>query len=129
MKLPIHYTTKMVADANSYSPSAGKPVQVMDSWADLGLPLDIVAPAPVSVDQFSLAHDRAFVEGVLSGKINNGFGNKLASVAASLPYTSGVMLSAARAALTKSMGRDCPLFGFPSCRLRALPAAIAPSTA
>ena len=48
MKLPIHDTPKMVADANSYSPSAGKPVQVMDSWADLGLPLDIVAPAPVS---------------------------------------------------------------------------------
>lgn len=69
MKLPIHYTPKMVADANSYSPSAGKPVQVMDSWADLGLPLDIVAPAPVSMDQFSLAHDRSFVEGPVGAKL------------------------------------------------------------
>ena len=71
MKLSIHYTSKMVANANSYSPSAGKPAQVMDSWADLGLPLEIVVPSPVSVDQFALAHDRVFVEGVLSRRINN----------------------------------------------------------
>jgi len=112
MKLSIHYTPKMVADANSYSPSAGKPVQVMDSWADLGLPSDIVAPAPISVEQFSLAHDWAFVEGVLSGKIDNGFGNTLPSVAASLPYTSGVMLSAARAAMENQRGAIAPCSGF-----------------
>jgi acetoin utilization deacetylase AcuC-like enzyme len=64
------------------------------------------------VDQFSLAHDRAFVEGVLSGGINNGFGNTLPSVAASLPYTSGVMLSAARAALTNQRGAIAPCSGF-----------------
>ena len=82
MGLSIHYTPKMVAESHSYSPSAGKPAQVMDSWADLVLPMEIVAPAPVSVDQLSLAHDRAFVEGVLSGNIKNGFGNTLPSVAA-----------------------------------------------
>lgn len=112
MKLSIHYTPKMVADANSYSPSAGKPAQVMDSWADLGMPLDIVAPTPVSVDQLSLAHDRAFVEGVLSGNIKNGFGNTLPSVSASLPYTSGVMLSATRAALANQWGAIAPCSGF-----------------
>ena len=51
MELSIHYTTKMVANAESFSPSAGKPAQVMDSWASLGLPLNIVEPLPVSVDQ------------------------------------------------------------------------------
>lgn len=112
MKLSIHYTPKMVADANSYSPSAGKPVQVMDSWADLGLPFAIVDPLPVSVDQFALAHDSAFVEGVLSSNIKNGFGNTLPSVAASLPYTSGVMLSAARAALGNRCGAIAPCSGF-----------------
>ena len=112
MKLSIHYTPKMVANADSYSPSAGKPAQVMASWAELGLPLDIVEPSPVSVDQFSLAHDRAFVEGVLAGKIDNGFGNTLPSVAASLPYTSGVMLSAARAALANQRGAIAPCSGF-----------------
>ena len=112
MDLSIHYTPQMVADANSYSPSAGKPAQVMDSWADLGMPLEIVAPAPVSVDQLSLAHDRAFVEGVLSGNFKNGFGNTLPSVAASLPYTSGAMLSAARTALANQWGAVAPCSGF-----------------
>ena len=112
MKLSIHYTPKMVAYADSYSPSAGKPAQVMASWAELGLPLDIVEPSPVSVEQFSLAHDRAFVEGILSGKHDNGFGNTLPSVAASLPYTSGVMLSAARAALENQRGAIAPCSGF-----------------
>ena len=128
MKLSIHYTPKMVANANSYSPSAGKPAQVMDSWVNLGLPLAIVEPLPVSVDQFALAHDRAFVEGVLSGKINNGFCSTLASVAASLPYTSGVLLSAARAALENRCGAIAPV---PASIMPAttLPAAIAPSTA
>lgn len=112
MELSIHYTPKMVASADSYSPSAGKPAQVMASWAESGLPLDIVAPPPVSVDQFCLAHERAFVEGVLSGEINNGFGNTLPGVAASLPYTSGVMLSAARAALANQRGAIAPCSGF-----------------
>ncbi|MBP8029719.1 MAG: hypothetical protein KAY78_00985 [Pseudomonadales bacterium] len=112
MELSIHYTTKMVANAESFSPSAGKPAQVMDSWASLGLPLNIVEPLPVSVDQLFLAHDRAFVEGVLAGSINNGFGNKLASVATSLPYTSGVMLSAAREALSNQCGAIAPCSGF-----------------
>ena len=112
MKFTIHYTPLMVADAASYSPSAGKPALVMSSWADLGLPLEIVAPSPVTVDQLCLAHDRSFVEGVLSGRINNGFGNTLASVAASLPYTSGVMLFAARAALANQCGAIAPCSGF-----------------
>jgi len=112
MKLSVHFTPKMVANADSFSPSAGKPAQVMASWADLGLPLDIVAPPPVSVDQLSLAHDRNFVESVLSGEINNGFGNTMPSVAASLPYTSGVMLYAARAALANQSGAIAPCSGF-----------------
>lgn len=40
------------------------------------------------------------------------FCNRLASVAASLPYTSGVMLSAARAALENRYGAIAPCSGF-----------------
>lgn len=117
MKLSIHYTPKMVANANSYSPSAGKPAQVMDSWVNLGLPLAIEL-LPVSVDQFALAHDRCICrKAFFPEKINNGFCSTLASVAASLPYTSGVLLSAARAALENRCGAIASLFRLPSCRL------------
>ena len=112
MELSVHYTPKMVANAQSYSPSAGKPADVMASWTQLGLPLAIKEPSPVSADQLCLAHDRAFVEGVLRGHITNGFGNKLPAVAASLPYTSGAMLSAARDALTNRSGAIAPCSGF-----------------
>jgi len=112
MKLSVHYTPKMVANADSYSPSAGKPAQVMASWAESSQPLNIIEPLAVSVDQFSLAHDRAYVEGVLSGEINNGFGNTLLSVTTSLPYTSGAMLSAARVALANQSGAIAPCSGF-----------------
>lgn len=112
MEFTIHYTPLMAADAASYSPSAGKPAQVMASWADFGLPLEIVVPPPVSVDQICLAHDRAFVEGVLSGQRSNGFGNTLPGVAASLPFTSGAMLAAARAALANQRGAIAPCSGF-----------------
>lgn len=112
MRLAVHYTPEMVADAASYSPSAGKPALVMDSWARLGLPLDVRAPSPVSQHQLCLAHDRDFVAGVLEGRVRNGFGNRLASVASSLPYTSGAMLAAARDALANGWGAIAPCSGF-----------------
>jgi len=112
MTLSIHYTANMVAHADSYSPSAGKPAQVVASWAECGLPMTIIEPPPVGIDQLALAHDRVFVENMLAGKINNGFGNKRPEVAASLPYTSGAMLAAARAALQNQCGAIAPCSGF-----------------
>lgn len=112
MKLSIHYTDAMVADAASFSPSAGKPALVMGSWANLGLPMEVVEPPPVSIDELCLAHDPEFVRGILAGDRNNGFGNVLPAVTASLPYTSGAMLSAARAALDNRRGAVAPCSGF-----------------
>jgi acetoin utilization deacetylase AcuC-like enzyme len=112
MQISLHYTPQMVADAASYSPSASKPAQVMASWAALRLPLAIVAPVPVSVEQLCTAHERRFVEGVLQGTMDNGFGNRLARVAASLPYTTGSMLAAARVALANRWGAVAPCSGF-----------------
>ncbi len=112
MKIAVHHTPKMVADAASYSPSAGKPALVMEAWARLGLPLDVRAPTPVTEQQLCLAHDRDFVSGVLGGRVRNGFGNRLASVASSLPFTSGAMLAAARDALANGWGAVAPCSGF-----------------
>lgn len=102
----------MVAESESFSPSAHKPREVMKSWQALGLRLDIVAPEAVTIDQLALAHDRAFVEGILSSRSDNGFGNRSANVAASLPYTSGAMLAAARAAIDDGGATVAPCSGF-----------------
>lgn len=102
----------MVTDIASFSPSAGKPREVVNSWRELGIPLQVMMPVPITVDQFCLAHDRAYVEGVLACRIKNGFGNKSRAVAESLPWTSGAMLSAAREAIDNGLVAVAPCSGF-----------------
>ena len=110
--MKVFYTERMLADSESFSPSASKPAEVVNSWKTLGIRMDIVVPAPVTVDQLALAHDREFVEGVLSGARKNGFGNRSPAIAVSLPYTSGAMLAAAREALLNGRVAVAPCSGF-----------------
>jgi acetoin utilization deacetylase AcuC-like enzyme len=95
--VPVFFSNAMVADGlASFSPSAAKPGQVVASWRRLGVPLALLEPTAATIDELALAHDRAHVEDVLACRANNGFGNRSPAVAASLPFTTGAMLSAAR---------------------------------
>jgi len=80
---------------SSFSPSAGKPVEVLKSWLDLGLPIEIGKVKPISEKGLGLAHDPSYVRGVLGLSRSNGFGNQSKEVAASLHWTSGSLYSAA----------------------------------
>lgn len=94
--LPVFYDPRQHTDANiSTSPSAGKPAKVMASWEQSGIPLVRMPVTPATPQQFELAHDAAYVEGVLAARYNNGFGNRLPEVAATLPWTTGSLVSAA----------------------------------
>ena len=110
--IPVFYSPKLVAINYSVSPSAGKPELAVKSWQALGIPLDIREPIPVTVDELSLAHDRTFVEKVLACRANNGFNNRLPEVAASLPYTTGAFVCAAREALRNGQVAVAPVSGF-----------------
>lgn len=112
MSVPVFYSPQMVANSGSYSPSAGKPEQVIQSWQLLGIPMQITAPRPVSRDQLVRAHLASYVDGVLDCRLANGFGNRSAQVAASLPYTCGAMLDACWAALDNGIGAVAPCSGF-----------------
>src|SRR5512140_3658439 len=118
MNLPVFFTSRMVAESGSFSPSAAKPAQVVASWRARGLPIEIFDPAPVTVDQFARAHDRSFVEGVLACRAPNGFGNKSPEVAGSLPFTSGAMLAGARHAIAHRTITCAPVSGFPHAHYR-----------
>ena len=94
------------------SPSAGKPALAVADWLRRGLvsPEQVHSFEPVGVDDLKRVHDADFVDGVLSLELDNGFGNRNADVARSLPYTSGSMLAAAefatlRLRLLKVAGR------------------------
>jgi len=110
--LTVFYSPAMVAPSLSYSPSSEKPAQVVASWKRLGLPLEVRDPRPATAEQLALAHDPAFVFGVLSGRRPNGFDNRSAKIAATLPLTSGAMLSAARHALAHGGAAIAPVSGF-----------------
>jgi acetoin utilization deacetylase AcuC-like enzyme len=110
--IPVYYDARMIADAHSYSPSAGKPRDVIESWKALGIPLAFKRFEPVSRDELALAHSRRYVDDILDGRADNGFGNRLPMVASSLPWTSGAMLAAAREALSNGQVAVAPVAGF-----------------
>ncbi len=117
--IPVFYCPEMVAESGSFSPSAAKPGKVVERWQRRGLPIRVERPEPVTEQTLCLAHDPAYVRGVLAREIDNGFGNRRADVAASLPWTTGAMLSAARAAI-QARGVTCaPCSGFHHAHYRA----------
>jgi acetoin utilization deacetylase AcuC-like enzyme len=111
--IPVFFRPEMVAlDASSTSPSAGKPEQVVADWQSHRFPIDVQGFDPLDAAALSLAHNPAYVQGVLAGAIDNGFGNRRPQVTASLPFTSGAMLAAARAALDNGDVACAPVSGF-----------------
>ncbi len=112
--IKVFFSDKMTAETRSFSPSAGKPSRVVSSWSKFvqSKQIEIVEPDPVSIEQIKFAHQPHYVDGVFSLFIKNGFKNYDQSVADSLPYTSGAMLSAAREALKNQRVAVAPCSGF-----------------
>lgn len=110
--ISVFYDDRMVADAHIFSPSAGKPREVVASWRRHGEALEFPRFDPASVEQFGRAHAEGYVRNVLTGRIPNGFGNTLMEVANALPWTSGAMLAAARAAIGNGAVAVAPVYGF-----------------
>jgi acetoin utilization deacetylase AcuC-like enzyme len=113
--MKVFYRPEQTArNSGTYSPSAGKPALVVQDWLSRGLiqDTDVLGFEPVSRADLKRAHDSHFVDGVLDLGIPNGFGNQDAGVAASLPYTSGSLLAAARHAIEHSENTCSPTSGF-----------------
>lgn len=94
----VFYCDEMVVDQipdykGFKSPSAKKPQAVAEAVKELGVQL--VRPVPLTIDDFKLAHDPAYVEGVLDLTLANGFGTRSKEINDSLPFTNGAMYSAA----------------------------------
>ncbi|MBL8910414.1 MAG: hypothetical protein JNM17_06890 [Archangium sp.] len=110
--LTVFFTPAMVADSQSFSPSAMKPLQVVESWKKLRVTLDFRKPDRATVEEFCRAHDEKFVRDVLSLRTENGFGNRSKAVAESLPWTTGAMRSAAMHAWKNETAAAAPCSGF-----------------
>ena len=111
--IPVVYAPRMVAPPQGRtSPGAQKPALVVEDWQRAGLPLRLVEPAPATVDELCLAHDRAHVEDTLACRKPNGFGTTSREAAASFPWTTGAMLTGARLAIRERTAVCAPCAGF-----------------
>lgn len=110
--IPVFYSPAMCADSLSFSPSPAKPAAVVDAWSKLDIPISVIEPIPLHRREIYRAHDEGYVDDVLAGQRNNGFGNRSRSIAATLRHTNGSMLEAVRRALFNGIGAVSPSSGF-----------------
>lgn len=110
--IPVFYTSKLVASSHSFSPSAGKPRLVVESWKKLGIPISILDPKPLTREEICTAHTRSYVDQILNCERDNGFENRLPEVAESLPYTTAAFVEAAREAVRNGQVAVAPVAGF-----------------
>jgi len=110
--MKVFYNENQSVENNpSISPSAKKPTAVLKSWQEI-VPVEIMPVVPVTVADLELVHDREYVNDVISCRIENGFGNKLKTIADSLLWTNGSFLSAAKYAVENKTNTVSPTSGF-----------------
>lgn len=110
--MKVFYRPDQVANT-PYAPSPRKPRLVVQDWLQQpAMNVEIISFQPVTPAQLAVAHDPKFVRAVLAGESRNGFGNTDANVAASLPYTTGSLVAAARHAVLHNEAVCSPTSGF-----------------
>jgi len=113
MGIPVFYDERQsVAHRGGISPSSGKPALIVAQWLARGLEVALAPVLPATRVELCRAHRPAYVDGVLGLSIANGFGDRRPEIAASLPWTSGSMLSAARHVLAHGGHACSPTSGF-----------------
>lgn len=114
--IPVFYCDAMVGDASSFSPSAGKPKPVVESWQALGIPMTVRDVAPVSHETLCLAHSADYVKRIFGGQEPNGFKNKRIDLAETCRYTVASMIEAGREAVHNGNVAVAPVAGFHHAR-------------
>lgn len=110
--LVFYNKSQCVNEDMGYSPSAKKPKLVVQAWKQLDFPITIHKIRALSMEEISVAHDRDYVRGILSGKLNNGFDNKSLDIAKSLQWTTGSFFCAAAHAYVHKCSTFSPTSGF-----------------
>lgn len=111
--MKVFYRPEMSTYTESFSPSSSKPQWVVQDWqSDPSIHCEICSFPPATFQQLTLAHHVDYVSGVLSGRLDNGFGNNDPSIAESLLFTTGSMIAAAQYAVGNREVVCSPTSGF-----------------
>lgn len=101
----VFYDRRQSVKSNkSFSPSAQKSALLAQEWKRLGFPVTFKSFKPVKNTDLYRIHDRDYVDGVLSGNRDNGYGNRSLAVARSLNWVCGSFVSAVEFSI--KTGRD-----------------------
>lgn len=98
----------------TYSPSWRKP-RLFVKTVEPMLPdyrVKLLKSDPAAVDELMAVHDPAYVHGVMTGQLPNGFGVRSAEVAKSFLYTTGAMAQGVDIALDTGASVCAPVSGF-----------------
>ena len=111
-KIKVFFTNNMLKENKSFSPSSYKPKLVLKDWmSSYSNQLEVSTFNKLSVEDLYLAHDKKYVDGVLNGKIKNGFGFKDKEFSKTFYYTVGSLYSACEYALKNKIAIS-PTSGF-----------------
>jgi acetoin utilization deacetylase AcuC-like enzyme len=111
-RIPVFYRAEMLAKVRSFSPSAAKPRAVVEDWKKAEAPIEVKNFEPLLASDLKRVHNADFVDAVLAGLRNNGFGSREPEVARSCLYTTGAMIAAAIEALRNRQVAVAPVSGF-----------------
>lgn len=112
MSVPVFYTQALDAPRQGASPSAAKPHLALSSWLDKEFDVALEPCAPTKVPLLARVHDAAYLQGVLSLKLPNGFGTHDEVVARSVLHTTGSFRAAASHAYKTKRVACSPTSGF-----------------
>ena len=121
MAIKVFFRPEMVADSGSFSPGSSKAEPVIVEWLAQELPVQIItAFHPASRNDLCAVHLDSYVDGILSGAIENGHGNRSLDLAESFRWTCGSMVAAAISAVEDGIACS-PTSGFHhACYSRAM---------
>jgi acetoin utilization deacetylase AcuC-like enzyme len=111
-KISVFYNPLMLGETKSFSPSALKPKLVMQDWHNnFSHFLSIENIEPLHKNDFYLAHDKNYVDGIFNGTLKNGFGIKDSAFSQTFLYTNASFFQAAQHALIHKIAVS-PTSGF-----------------
>lgn len=100
-----------ISTGEGLSPSSSKPKLFVQRLFEAGIPVRLIPVDALTKQDLYRVHDPRFVDGILEGRIENGFGNFDSRVARSCLFTSGSLYCAALDALDSGMACS-PTSGF-----------------
>lgn len=115
-RLPVFYRPELSPALGRWVPALAKPAAVVAHWQLQHLPIELRNFAPATRADLAGVHSDRYVDGVLAGRLENGFGDRDPQVAKQALWAVGGMLAAVDYVLATGGIACVPVSGFSLAR-------------